>query len=572
MRRKRDSNIRWFMTIGLVFSGFIVLLARLVSLQVVSAEDLSKRAERQREKGVEIEAERGNIFDRAGRILATSVDVPSLYALPALIAHPREDARRLARVLGMDPSEVAKSLRSKRSFVWIKRKMDPGQAAKIERLEIPGVGFLHESQRFYPKRFLAGQALGFAGVDSQGLEGVEFAFDSVLRGEKGLVILERDAGGRPVFPKGLEYSPLARGRDIVLTLDEVIQHIAERELGAAMERSEAVSGSVIVMDPNTGEILAMASRPEFNPNRIRGHRPEHWRNRTITDTFEPGSTFKIVVAAAALEEAVAGPADLYFCENGAFSIGKRVIHDHLKHGYLTFSQVFQKSSNIGTAKIAMALGDEKLHEYAARFGFGQATGIDLRGEAPGVLRPPGDWTALSVPSVAIGQEVAVTPLQMTTAYAAVANGGWLVRPRLVSEIRDQEGRVVTRFDPEIRRRVIRSETARELVHILEGTVREGGTAEAAALSGYPVSGKTGTAQKMDPSTGRYSRHHFISSFIGIAPSNAPRIVVSVVVDSPKGESWGGVVAGPVFRRVSEQTLRYLGVTPSAQDRLALAAP
>lgn len=572
MSAKRDFKARWFVALALVFSGFVVLFLRLVSLQVLSADELSARAERQRERGVEIEAERGTIYDRAGRILATNVEVPSLYALPGAIENRGTAAARIARLLNTSPASVNKMLRSDRGFVWLRRKMDPGVAEKIDRLGIPGVGFIYESQRFYPKRQLFGQVLGFAGVDNQGLEGLELASDSVLRGEKGLVVLERDASGRPIFPKGLEYNPLDRGKDLVVTLDEVIQHIAERELDTAFRETGAKSGSVIVMDPNNGEILAMAVRPSFNPNRISGYGPEQWRNRAVTDMYEPGSTFKLVAAAAALENGVATPTDLFFCENGMMKMGRRVIHDHLKFGFLSFAQIFQKSSNIGAAKIALRVGPEGYYATLRKFGFGEKTGIDLPGETPGLVRHPEDWTELSLPSMAIGQEVGVTPIQLVTAYAAVANGGTLVRPHLVSEVRDPDGAVIRRFKPEAVRQVIRPETARRLTEILEGTVRDGGTAETAALDGYSVSGKTGTAQKLDPATGRYSRKDYVASFVGITPAEAPRIVVSVVVDSPEGEAWGGVVAAPVFRRVSEQTLRYLGVFPDAADRLVLAAP
>jgi cell division protein FtsI (penicillin-binding protein 3) len=570
MAAVRESKARLVWTVILLAVGFGVLLSRLVFLQIVNAQDLSSRAERQREKGVDIEAQRGTIFDRRGGVLATNVEVPSLYAVPAMIRDPRATASALSRRLGVDRAAVLERLRSDRSFVWIKRKVDPAAAKGIEKLGLDGLGFLTESQRFYPKRYLLGQVLGFAGIDNQGLEGLERKYDRYLRGEKRTLVLEHDAKGNPIFQKGLDYSGLAPGRDLVLTIDEVIQHVAERELDEAMEKSRAENGSVIVMDPRTGEILAMAVRPAFNPNNLNGYDPDQWRTRTVTDVYEPGSTFKLVVAAAALEENRVDPGDVIFCENGALRVGGAVIHDHLKYGDLTFSQVIQKSSNIGTAKVAMRLGPDTVFQYARKFGFSEKSGIDLLGEVPGVVRDPDEWSGRSLVSVAIGQEVAVTPLQLATAYSAVANGGVLLKPYLVSEIRNPDGGRVAKFEPEVRRRVLRTETARRLTEILEGVVEEGGTAEEALLSDYTVAGKTGTAQKIDPDTGRYSPNQYVTSFVGYAPAEEPRITVLVVLDSPKGEAWGGTVAAPVFRRVAEQTLHYLGVPPRTPKEMVLA--
>jgi cell division protein FtsI (penicillin-binding protein 3) len=570
MAADRGSKARFVWTVLLLAGGFCVLLLRLVSLQIVSAEDLSERAQRQREKGVEIEAERGTIYDRRGGVLATNVEVPSLYAVPALIRNPRATASVLSRRLGLARRAVLERLRSDRSFVWIKRKIDPAAAKGIEKLGIEGLGFLAESQRFYPKRYLLGQVLGFAGIDNQGLEGLEREYDRYLRGEKRTMVLERDARGNPIFQKGLDYSGLEPGRDLVLTIDEVIQHIAGRELDEAMESSRADNGSVIVMDPRTGEILAMAVRPAFNPNNLNGYEPNQWRTRTVTDAYEPGSTFKLVVAAAALEENRVDPSDVIFCENGAMRVGGAVIHDHLKFGELTFSQVIQKSSNIGTAKVAMRLGPDTVFQYARKFGFSERSGIDLMGEAYGLVRDPDDWSGRSLVSVAIGQEVAVTPLQLVTAYSAVANGGVLLKPYLVSEIRDPDGGRVAKFEPRVRRRILRRETAGRLTEILEGTVEEGGTAEEALLSDYTVAGKTGTAQKIDPETRRYSPSQYITSFVGYAPAEEPRITVLVVLDSPKGPAWGGTVAAPVFKRIAEQTLHYLGVPPRPPEEMVLA--
>ena len=571
MKTDQASRGRMSFVVALIAVGFGVLLMRLVSLQVLNAEELSKKAERQHEKQVALEAERGTIFDRRGRIIAINVEVSSVYAVPTLIENPETAALKLGQVLQVDQGTVRRRLQSRKNFVWIKRKVSPERARDVKQLGLKGVDFINESQRFYPNRYLLGHILGFAGLDNQGLEGIELKYDPYLRGENGWMILERDAIGRSIFPKGLEYIAPLRGEDLVLTVDEVIQHIAERELDTVVRETGAVNGSVIVMDPKTGEILAMAVQPAFNPNNIGQYRPEHWRNRTITDPYEPGSTFKLIVAAAALQEGVTTPEELIYCEKGEIQVGTRLIRDHEDYEYLTFAEVIQKSSNIGTAKIAMRMGEKNLYRYIRMFGFGEKTGIDLNGESVGLVREPKQWSSRSLASIAFGQEIAVTPIQLVMAYAVVANGGWLMRPHLVSEIRSADGKVIKRFPPEARYRVLQPETVQQLVGILEGAVGDGGTGEKAALSGYPVAGKTGTAQKVDPDTRRYSRKNFVSSFVGFVPSDDPKLVILVVVDSPIGKGWGGQVAAPVFKRIAEQSLDYLGIPPRFPDQLLLAA-
>jgi cell division protein FtsI (penicillin-binding protein 3) len=488
-----------------------------------------------------------------------------------LITNRKAVAPELARVLRSDSRSILKRLDGNKNFVWIERKVSPAVAQSVTELGIEGVGILNESQRFYPKRNLMSQLLGFAGVDNQGLEGIERAYNKVLQGEKEWAVVERDAFGHPIFQKGLDYVAPSRGKDMTLTIDEVIQHIAEAELDAVIEQTRADDGSVIVMDPKTGEILAMAVRPEFNPNRVESQHPELWRNRAVTDPYEPGSTFKIITASAALEEHVANPDDIFYCEEGRMAIAGGVIRDHEKEGYLTFREVIQKSSNIGMAKIASRLDEDRLYRYSRAFGIGEKSGIDLEGESPGMIKEPRYWSGRSLASIAIGQEVAATPLQIVTAVSAIANGGMLMRPHLVSEIRDANGHVVQVFPPEVRRRAVSPDTAGRMMNILEGTVSKRGTGEKAAIPGYRVAGKTGTAQKIDPVTKQYSNQDTVTSFVGIVPAEDPRIVVLVVVDNPKGAAWGGTVAAPVFRNISEQVLRYLGVPPRSQERILLTS-
>jgi cell division protein FtsI (penicillin-binding protein 3) len=563
--RRLGASLRVKLLMMVFGLSFLFLGFRLFTLQVLEHDELGRKAIRQHERSIVLEGERGTIYDRRGRILATNLEVPSIYAVPSLVREYDQAGLELARVLDIDRASIKRRLREDRNFVWVARKVSPDRAKAISELGIDGVGFVMESQRFYPKRYLMGHLLGFAGIDNQGLEGVELAYDSSLRGEKKWLWVDRDALGETIFPAGLNDVFPSRGKDITLTIDEVVQYIAERELDRAVQKFSATSGSIIVMDPKTGEILAMAVWPEFNPNLYTGQNPSEWRNRAITDPYEPGSTFKIVTAAAALEEKLVSPEERINCEEGSFEIDRQVFHDPEKEGLLSFSEVIQRSSNIGTIKIGMRLGPERLYRYAGAFGFGEKTGIDLLGEAAGILRPPQSWSKRSLASISIGQEVAVTPIQLITAVSAIANGGLLLRPYLVSKVTEHDGTIVRTIAPEILRRVIHQETAQQLTRILEGVVQKGGTGEKAALTGYTVAGKTGTAQKVDPKTKAYSPNRFVSSFVGFVPAEDPEIAVLVVVDEPQGVSWGGSVAAPVFKSVAEQTLQYLGRPSPAQE-------
>ncbi|MGZ8394933.1 MAG: peptidoglycan D,D-transpeptidase FtsI family protein, partial [Nitrospira sp.] len=375
--------------------------------------------------------------------------------------------------------------------------------------------------------------------------------------------------GRAVFPKGLNEEGAAAGHSLTLTVDEVIQYIAEKELDEAVSRSNAKSGTIIVMNPRTGAVLAMAVSPRFDPNAVAALAPDRWRNRALTDTYEPGSTMKTVIAAAALEEKVMTPGSMLYGENGQLSIANTVIHDHEKTGWMTFAQMIQKSSNIGAAKVGMALGEWRVYDYLKEFGFGDKTGIDLPGEMGGLLRGPRQWGKRSLASISMGQEIGVTPLQMVTAVSAIANGGVLMKPYVVSEIRNAKGQLVAQTMPQAKRRVISADTARTLTTLLEGVVTNG-TGGKAAIPGYRVAGKTGTAQKVDPRSGKYSSTLLVGSFLGYVPAEDPRLAMIVLIDEPRGEGWGGVVAAPVFRRVGEQVLNYLGVAVDEPIKLAMA--
>jgi len=554
---------------GLLAAGFCVVLVRLVNLQVQQAAELTQRADRQHQKNVTLEGARGTIYDRNSKVLAMNVEVPSVFGVPTSLGDPRRTARNLSPILHVKATELEKKLKQEKHFVWLARKLEPEQGRRLEQLSLDGVGVVMEGRRFYPKGPLLSHVLGFAGMDDRGLEGIELKYEQYLRGEKRNVVLQRDALGRAVFPKGLNEEGAAGGHSLTLTVDEVIQYIAEKELDEAVSRSNAKSGTIVVMDPKTGGVLAMAVSPRFDPNTVGALVPDRWRNRALTDTYEPGSTMKTVIAAAALEEKVMKPDSMIYGENGQMQVAKTVIHDHEKMGWMTFAQMIQKSSNIGAAKVGMALGEWRVFDYLKEFGFGDKTGIDLPGETGGLLKGPREWGKRSLASISMGQEVGVTPLQMVTAISAIANGGVLMKPHLVSEIRNAKGQLIAQTMPQVRRRVISEDTARTLTHLLEGVVTNG-TGGKAAIPGYRVAGKTGTAQKVDPRTGAYSSTLLVGSFLGYVPAEDPRLAMIVVIDEPHGEGWGGVVAAPVFRRVGEQVLNYLGVAVDEPVKLAMA--
>jgi cell division protein FtsI (penicillin-binding protein 3) len=554
----------------LLLLGFASILTRLFYLQVLHAAELTAQADRQHQKTVTVEGGRGAIVDRQGKVLAVNMDVPSVFGIPTSLDNPSGIAHDLARVLHVRPDDIERKLKQERSFVWIARKLDPEQGRRLQDLSLDGIGIVLEGRRFYPNGALLSHVMGFAGMDGQGLEGLERRYDRYLSGEKQLIVLQRDALGRTVFPKGLSERTPSPGHTLTLTIDEFAQYVSEKELNDAVISARAKGGMALVMDPKTGAVLAMALSPKFDPNAMSGMSADRWRNRIITDAYEPGSTMKVIVAAAALEERVMRPDSLIYGENGRIEIARTVIHDHEKSGWMTFAEVIQKSSNIGAAKIAMQLEEVRLYRYIKAFGFGEKSDIDLPGEMAGLTKEPKDWGRRSLASIAMGQEIGVTPLQLVTAISAVANGGWLMKPYVVSEIRDAGGHLVARMEPHVRRQPISTATARTLTDILEGVVTNG-TGRKAAVPGYRVAGKTGTAQKIDPRTGAYSSSLLIGSFVGYVPAEDPRLAIVVVIDEPKAEAWGGVVAAPVFRRIAEQVLPYLGVSPQEPMKLALAS-
>ncbi|MGH7320283.1 MAG: penicillin-binding transpeptidase domain-containing protein [Candidatus Rokuibacteriota bacterium] len=556
-----------FRTRGLVLTGVLVavhlaVLARLGHLQLYRHEELTRVAERQYSKTIPLRPKRGPIFDRHGRVLAVSTEVESVFAVPRRIADRAAMAARLAPLLGEPARELESRLRSDRPFVWLKRKLPPAVVQSLRTLALPGIGLLPESLRFYPNRELAAHVLGFEGVDDRGLEGIELAHDRLLAGEAGLALIERDALGREVTTQPIILKAPTPGQGLVLTLDATIQYIAERELDLAWRQTRAQAGMIVIMDPRTGGLLGVAIRPTFNPNAYQSASSVEWRNRAVSDPFEPGSTFKAILAAAALEEGVVRPDDRFYGEQGVITVAHRAIHDWKRHGWLSFREILQFSSNVGAIKVGLALGRERYFQYMTAFGFGSLTGGGFPGESRGQLRPPPRWSGLSLATMSIGQEVSVTALQMVAAFAAIANEGRLMQPHVVRAIVDGNGREVERTEPRAVRQVISRETAATLTAILTAVV-DHGTGHRAAIEGYAVAGKTGTAQKPDPVTRVYSRKPGVLSFVGFAPAREPRLAMLVMLDEPKTVVWGSEAAAPIFASVASQILRYLEVPPTA---------
>jgi len=556
-------SAQFFIVASVLTVGFLFVLLRLVVIQWVQHGKWDQLAKSQHERTILDHVDRGTVYDRNGRILAINMDVPSLYAISDKIENPKKTARTLAPILHVTPRTLIEKFNREKDFLWIARKIDPDQMAKVESLKLSGIDVLMESKRFYPKTALFGHIVGFVGIDNNGLEGVEHKYDNLLKGQTGGVVVVRDAYGNSIYPKGFNYIPPSQGGTLTLTLDETIQHISTRELRYAVEQSGAKSGIAIVMDPSTGAILSMAAYPSFDPNKLGSYQPSQWRNRAITDIYEPGSTFKIVAAAAAIEEKLVSQNEIIYCEKGTYAVAGTIIRDHEPMGNAPFYEVIARSSNIGIIKVANRLGNKKLSAYAHAFGFGARRGIDLTGESPGLLRHTKLWSNRSLASIAIGQEVGVTAIQMISAASVIANNGVLVVPRVVSKVVPASSFDVS--DPvqaslPVGKKVVSEDTAKKMTTILEQVVKIG-TGKKAAILGFRVAGKTGTAQKIDPVTGIYAQKGVVSSFVGFVPANKPAISILVMIDEPIDERTGGEVAAPVFSAIGREVLHYLKIAP-----------
>jgi len=550
---QRTPRIRMVVVAVVAVLWMGAVATRLSYLQLFCYTEYLARAQRQQQRIIEISPKRGVLYDRNLRELAMSIAVDSLFAVPSEIADAGMVARLLSGVLEMPADEMETKMKSSRSFVWIARKLAPERAQRIAAMNLRGIYFQKESRRFYPKRELAAHVLGYVDIDEKGLAGMEYALDKQIRPKAGRLMILAD-GRRRWYDRSEQAGDA--GASVVLTLDEKIQYIVEKELATAVKETRAQAGTIVVQDPNSGEILAVANWPTFNPNAPGESSLEAHMNRAVAATYEPGSTFKVVPVAAALEEGLTRPEEIMDCQMGAIYIAGHRIRDHKPFGLLSVAQVVERSSDVGAIKLGLRLGAPKFYQYIRGFGFGQATGIELPGETRGLLKRVESWTPASVGAISMGQEVGVTSVQMVSAFSAIANGGLLYRPRIVRELR--RGSQALPTDTAAPTRIISARTAATLRRIFEGAVLEG-TGNLARLDGYTAGGKTGTAQKIDAASGTYSLTQHIASFVGFAPVNTPAVTVLVMLDSPAGLYHGGEVAAPVFKRVAEQVLAYLDV-------------
>lgn len=575
-------NRRARIILGGLAAVYLLIVLRAFQIQVLGVRGIRERGARQYCVKIPLLPKRGAILDRTGNELAVSLSTKSIYVQPAKVSAPGVAAEILSKRLGRPAGELRRLFSSDRSFVWVGRQLPSSTADEaVERVRqaigagkvgvgAGGIGTVEEPKRFYPNRELAASLIGFTDVDSVGLEGVELALDKYLRGERSYLVCERDARGRIIVPADTPVETNSAGHSISLTIDRNIQHVAQSELADAVRRYDAAGGTALVLSPRTGEILALATMPSFNPNSLSAAPLSARKNRAMTDVFEPGSTFKVFTVASALEMGAVDVRERIDCENGAYRYAGRTIHDTHKYDRLTVPEVIKFSSNIGAVKIAERMDPGRFHEMIRAFGFGTPTGIELVGEVPGLVPSRDAFSRIRRATVSFGQGIAVTPLQLASAMASVVNGGRMMKPYIVREIVDPEGKVVFRGAPRELRRTISPRTSARMREILGRVVQEDGTGTQARIKGFLVGGKTGTAQKVETGTGRYSRDKRVSSFIGFLPLEDPELLILVVIDEPKGEVYGGVVAAPAFNQIAVKTAYYLGMAPTEPVESATA--
>ena len=546
-----------------LFIWAVIIVARLMILQVLHYGEWVQRAQRQQQRTVEVSPQRGIIYDRNGQELAMTVQVDSVFAVPSEIHDQKTTAELLGTVIGEDPDSVLERMQSQKNFAWVARKVDGDTSERIKSLGLHGIYFQKELKRFYPKRALAAQVLGYVGMEDTGLAGIEHLYQNQLNGVKGRVVITMDA--RRKWFGHMEHPP-EPGSNVVLTIDEKIQFIAEQELEQAMQETKASSGTVVVQDPRTGEILALANAPSFNPNLTHEITPDKLKNHALSDVYEPGSVFKTVTYSSAFEEKLASPEEVINCDPGYIIVGGIRIRDSHHIGTVTLEKAYAQSSDVGAVKMALRLGPERFYKHMQLYGFGQLTNVELPGETRGLVRNPSKWAASSIGSMAIGQEIGVTPLQVVSMMSSIANDGVYSVPRIVAGVTPpNQGYQRIEFHPQSQRRVLSSYTAAIMRRLTEEVVLEG-TARRAILDGYTSAGKTGTAQKIDPRTHAYSKTDYVASFVGFAPVNNPALTIAVILDSPRGLHQGGQVSAPVFKRVAEQVLAYYGVPHDVEPK------
>jgi cell division protein FtsI (penicillin-binding protein 3) len=555
---RNSTNLRLYLLAGVFVLWCCGICARLVYLQIFRYGTFEQRAQHQQQRTEEVSAARGIIFDRNGQELAMSINVESVFAVPSEMPKPASTISLIARITRQDPRELLARCQAARTFCWLARKPDPEISARIRALNLRGVYFQKEPKRYYPKNELAAQVLGYVGMDDAGLSGIEREYESQLHGRPGEMIVSVDA--RKKWLGSVEKQPQP-GQNVVLTIDEKIQYIAERELETAMEQTHALAGTVVVENPHTGEILALANRPTFNPNLSKEITPAKLKNHAVSDAYEPGSTFKLVTISAAVDQGLARPDELIDCQRGSIVLFGHRIHDWHAWGVMPVSEVLAESSDVGAIKIALRMGDQRIYKYIRTFGFGQQTGIELPGETRGMTKPLERWSKISIGAIAMGQEIGISPLQLSQMISSIADDGVLVKPQIVAgEVASRDAPQKVAFHPVEERRVLTTTTAALMRQMMQGVVLHG-TGRKAALEGYSAGGKTGTAQKFDTAIHKYSHTKYVASFAGFAPINDPEIVVVVVIDTPIAATTiqreGGWVAAPVFHRITQQVLEYL---------------
>lgn len=560
----KEAEFKWircrlYWVLGLCCFLFVIIIGRAFQLQLWEGPKLAKIARAEREKMIPRSHKRGVIYDRNRFELAMTIEMESIFAQPREIENIQQVSDRLSPLLSLDRKRLSGLLTQPKPFVYLKRRATPDQCQAVRSQELEGIAFTKEAQRFYPYKDLACHVIGFIGMDPNGLEGLERKYDSYLKSPYLYEPTVRDALGQSLYLNGMESIQENEGLSLVLTLDKNIQYLTEKELKKGVLKSQAKGGIAIVLNPKTGEILAMANSPSFNLNAYREAPPAFRRDQALTDTFEPGSTFKTFLLAAALEEKKFTINDMIFCENGSYRVGNHVVHDAHPHGWLSFQDVLKVSSNIGATKIGKKVGPKTFYNYIKNFGFGKETNIDLPGEVGGVVWSYHRWGEIEASNICFGQGVSVTAIQLASALGAIANDGRLMKPYVVRRILDQKGNPVKEFSPQVVRQVISPETARVMRQLLSRVTETGGTATQAAIEGIQVGGKTGTAQKVSQETKHYAPGKYISTFMGFLPAENPSLVILVVLDEPKGSHYGGVVCAPIFKGIAEQTLSILGV-------------
>ncbi len=560
---QRWVRLRIIFLLGFFYLALAGVSFRTYQLQIIYSDKLRKLAQEQYLKKFPLKAPRGIIYDRNLSELATNQKGYSVFARPEKITSPAQTSKKLAQILKKTPRKIRALLQEEEKFVWVVRQISEKQGETIKALKISGIGVLPEERRYYPGGNLAGAILGFTGVDGQGLEGLEHYYDSMLRGKPCYLTVERDARGELIMFRD-EQAKQSQPANLVLTIDQALQHYAEEKLKQAVKEYQAERGCLIAMEPATGKILAFALYPGFDPNNYLDYPEKRWRNWALTEVYEPGSTFKVFIVASALEEKLIKPEEKIYCEHGLYQIGDEVIHDVRKWDKLSVKEILIYSSNIGTAKIAERLGKDRLYQYILKFGFGKKTGVDFPAEAGGIVRSPKKWAPITLRTIAFGQGISVTPLQMVTALCAIANRGYLLKPYLGEKLIYSDGREKFINYPQIKRRVISEQTARILTEIMTEVVSEEGTGGLARIKGYKVAGKTGTAQKPKLDEPGYEPGKYVCSFMGFVPADNPKIAMIVVIDEPKIDyASGGKVAAPVFQEVAKYALTLMGILPQA---------